>query len=63
MSGEPILTVSKAAELSGVPLYTLRRLVRAGRVRSVKVAGIRRVRLSAVAEVLEESKPQSAVSV
>jgi excisionase family DNA binding protein len=55
MSGEPILTVSKASELSGVPVFTLRRLVRSGRVASVKVCGIRRVRLSAISECLEET--------
>lgn len=58
MFSEPILTVSRAAKMSGLPVLTLRRLVRSGRVRSVKVAGIRRVRLSAVAECLEESAPQ-----
>jgi excisionase family DNA binding protein len=58
MSAEPIMPVSRAAKLSGIPVFTLRRLVRSGRVASVRVAGIRRVRLSAVSACLEETKPQ-----
>ena len=52
---EPILTMAAAARAVGLPVLALRRLVYAGRIAHVKVAGVRRVRLSAVLACLEES--------
>jgi hypothetical protein len=54
MSIEPIITIARAARMSGISIFTLRRLVRSGRCASVRVAGVRRVRLSAVMSCLQE---------
>ena len=52
---EAVLTFSKASTLSGIPAATIRRLARMGRIPSVFVAGTRRVRLSAVMQVVAEA--------
>jgi excisionase family DNA binding protein len=51
---EPLLTIASAARHTGVAEWTLRRLVRDGRIPSVDVAGARRVRLSAVQAAIRE---------
>ena len=52
---EPIIPVSHAALAVGLPEHALRRLVNAGRVPSVRIAGgVRRVRVSQVLTCLEE---------
>jgi len=51
---ERLLTIAQAARETGLVYHTLRRLIARGRVASVRVAGLRKVRLSAVQAVLEE---------
>jgi hypothetical protein len=48
MSIQPIITIARAARMSGISIFTMRRLVRSGRCASVHVAEVGRVRLSAV---------------
>jgi hypothetical protein len=51
---EPIISVAKASRQTGVPYHVLLRLMHLRRIPSVRVAGIRRVRLSQVASAIEE---------
>lgn len=51
---EPIIPIATAARELGIPYHTLRRLIHARRIASVRLSGIRRVRLSAVRAALEE---------
>ena len=57
---EPYITVARASRESGLPEWTLRRLVRAGEIPSVLVGNrTRRVRLSEVkASIREGGEPQ-----
>jgi hypothetical protein len=55
MGPEAILTFAQASTLSGIPAASIRRLARLGVIPSVFVAGTRRVRLSAVLQVLAEA--------
>jgi hypothetical protein len=48
MSIQPIITIARAASMSGISIFTMRRLVRPGLCASVHVAELGRVRLSAV---------------
>lgn len=51
---EPLIPMTRAAAELGVPYQSFRRLVHLKRIPSVRFAGIRRVRLSAVRAALEE---------
>jgi excisionase family DNA binding protein len=51
---EPIISIAAAARAVGIPYHTLRRLIGLGRIASVRVAGIRRVRASQVIAAIEE---------
>jgi hypothetical protein len=53
-TAEPIITMSRAARLSGLNPVALRRLVLSRRIASVKVGAVHRVRLSAVLAFLVE---------
>jgi excisionase family DNA binding protein len=59
-TAERLLTVARASRESGLPEWTLRRLVRAGEIPSVLVGTrTRRVRLSEVkASIRESGEPQ-----
>ena len=57
MDVEPIITIARAARESGIPVYTLRRLIDRGLVAHVRLGGMRRVRLSAVLACVQESDP------
>jgi excisionase family DNA binding protein len=54
---EKIVPITVAARALGVPYSALRRLVVAGRVPSVRLGGVRRVRLSQLRTMLEEIPP------
>jgi excisionase family DNA binding protein len=51
---EPLITMTRAAKETGIPLQTMYRLVHARRLPSVVFAGIRRVRLSEILAAMEE---------
>ena len=51
---EPIISISRAAREVGLAYHVLIRLVHLRRVPSVRVDGVRRVRLSQVRAVIEE---------
>jgi hypothetical protein len=53
---EPILTQTAAARAVGLPVLIVRRLIAAGRVPLVEVAGVRRVRLAALRSVVRERR-------
>jgi excisionase family DNA binding protein len=52
--GEPLIHMAKAAKECGIPYPTMLRLVRAGRLPSVRFGGIRRCRLSEIRSAIEE---------
>jgi hypothetical protein len=54
MGVEPILTIAAAARATGIACLALERLGALDCVASLRVAGVRRVRLSAVLACLEE---------
>jgi excisionase family DNA binding protein len=51
---EPIITIARAAKESGLKYHVVLRLIHERRIASVRVAGTRRVRLSAVRACIEE---------
>jgi excisionase family DNA binding protein len=51
---EPIITIARAARECGLAYHVLLRLIHERRIPSVRVAGTRRVRLSAVRAIVEE---------
>jgi len=51
---EPLLTCAEASRRTGISYSMLRRLLINGRIASVDVAGVRRVRLSAVRSAMSE---------
>jgi excisionase family DNA binding protein len=51
---EPIITIAQAARECGLRYHVLLRLIHERRIASVRVAGVRRVRLSEVRACIEE---------
>jgi excisionase family DNA binding protein len=51
---EQLIPIAQAARTAGLSYSTVRRLVSQGRIPSVRVCGIPRVRLSAVLAAIEE---------
>ncbi len=56
MNAEPLMTIASVSRRTGVPYLTLRRLIALGRIGSVRVAGIPRVRLSEVQAAIVERR-------
>ena len=55
--GEPLRTIKSVSRATGVPYGTLRRLIRLGRIPSVRVAGMPpRLRLSQVKAAIVERR-------
>src|SRR4051794_11612258 len=53
-TAETLVTVARASRECGVAHWTLRRLIAEGRIPSVSIAGVKRVRISAVRSAIEE---------
>ena len=54
---EPLVSIAMGARETGISYRALRRLIHAGRLPSVRFAGIRRVRLSQLRAAIEELGP------
>jgi len=51
---ERLITIAEASRKTGIAYHCLRRLALSGRVPTVDVAGLRRIRLSAVLSIMSE---------
>jgi predicted site-specific integrase-resolvase len=58
-AAEPLVTTAHASRATGVSYHLLRRLVNQGKVPSVTIAGIVRVRLSDIRDAIQ-TRPASA---